>query len=59
MAVSVKTITITPNTVNVGEQFTIKVKAEDVNWGTIKKEFQSWSEIKTTLANWKAVLNYH
>lgn len=59
MAVSIKTITITPNTVNVGEQIKITVKAEDISWESIKTDFKSWNEVKTTLANWRSVLNYH
>ena len=58
MAISVKAVTITPSVVTVGSTFTITVTAEDVSWGTIKKEFQNWNEVKTTLTNWKAVQNY-
>ena len=59
MAVSIKSITITPMTVNVGDSVTIKVKAEDVTWKTIKTDFKTWNDIKTTLSNWRSVLNYH
>lgn len=59
MAVSIKSVVITPNQVTVGSQITITVKAEDVTWNTIKTDFSSWNDIKTSLANWKAVQNYH
>lgn len=48
-----------PVTVNVGEQVTIMVTAEDVTWGTIKTDFQTWNDIKTSLTDWKSVQNYH
>ena len=47
-----------PVAVNVNEQFTIMVTAEDVTWGTIKKDFQSWNDIKTSFSNWNGVKNY-
>jgi hypothetical protein len=59
MAISVKSVLITPNNVTVGQQITITVRAEDVTWETIKNDFTSWNDIKTSLTNWKAVQNYH
>ena len=59
MAISVKSILITPNNVTVGAPITITVRAEDVTWNTIKNDFTSWNEVKTKLTNWKAVQNYH
>ena len=59
MAVSIKSIIITPNSVTVGQQFTITVKAEDVTWNTIKTDFSNWNEVKTTMTNWKTVQNYN
>lgn len=59
MAVSVKSVLITPSNVTVNEQITITVRAEDVTWNTIKTDFSSWSDVKTSLTNWKAVQNYN
>lgn len=59
MAISVKSVLITPNVVTVGQQITITIVAEDVTWNTIKNEFADWNEVATTLTNWKAVQNYH
>lgn len=58
MAISVKSVTISPNVVTVGGSFTITITAEDVSWNTIKNDFQDWQEVKSTLTNWKAVQNY-
>ena len=59
MAISVKSVLITPSNVTVGQQITITVRAEDVTWNTIKTDFSTWNDVKTTLTNWKAVQNYH
>ena len=58
MAISINSVSVTPNVTTVGQTITITIVAEDVSWDTIKNEFQDWNEVKTTLSNWSAIKNY-
>lgn len=59
MAVKINEVTITPMEVTVGQIITITISAVDVNWETIKNEFENWNDIKNELSTWNTVLNYH
>ena len=58
MAIKIDSVSVTPQTVNVGQTVTIKITARDVTWGVIKTDFTNWNAIKTNFADWKAVMNY-
>lgn len=58
MAVKISGVTVSPQTVTVGQTVTITVTAVDVTWDVIKNEFTDWEAV-SNLTNWKSVLNYH
>lgn len=58
MPVLIKAVTITPNTLNVGEQFQIKIKAEESTWNSVKTELQSWGEVRRSFASWTKVKDF-
>lgn len=58
MAVRIKSVTITPDELTVGQAFLVSVNAEEPTWSTVKDEFVSWDEVKSGFANWEAVKNF-
>lgn len=56
--IAIKEVSIVPNTVTTGQSYTISVKVFEVDWNTIKTDFNTWELIKQTLANWGSVKNY-
>lgn len=59
MAVKISEVIITPKQVTVGQTINITIVAMDVDWQTIKNDFETWTDIRNELSNWKSVLNYH
>lgn len=58
MPVLIKAVTITPNTLNVGEQFQIRIKAEESTWNNVRTELQSWGEVRRSFTNWNRVKDF-
>lgn len=58
MAIQIKSVTVTPNTVTVGQSFSIKIAAEEVYWSTLKDDFTDWGEVRRSFTNWNRVKDY-
>lgn len=58
MAVLIRSVTITPKELYIGESFKISVKAEEPAWNNIKTEFGSWEKVKTGFENWQEVKGF-
>ena len=58
MAVLIKTITISPSEVKVGQSFTIQVYAEEATWNTVKNDLQNWNEVKQSFNSWNKVKDF-
>lgn len=58
MPVIIQAVTITPNTLKVGEQFQIKIKAEESTWNSVRTELQSWGEVRRSFTNWNRVKDF-
>ena len=58
MPVLIKAVTITPNTLNVGELFTVQISAEEANWNSLRTELQGWGEVRRNFTNWDRVKNF-
>lgn len=58
MAISIKSVIITPNELSVGESFFISVKAEEPKWNDLKNELTSWGETRRCFTNWSAVKDF-
>lgn len=57
MIIKIDSIQITPNPVQVGNNFKISVDAHEVTWSDIKKDFSNWNDIKK-LKNWNSLKTY-
>ena len=58
MPVLIKGISITPNTLKVGELFTVQISAEESTWNNVKTELQSWGEVRRSFTNWNRVKDF-
>lgn len=58
MPILIKGINISPQSLKVGDSFTIIVNAEDTTWETINDTFQSWGEVRRSFQNWDKVKNF-
>lgn len=58
MSVLIKSVTISPNNLTVGQSFTVQVHAEEVTWNTLKNDLQSWGEVRRSFANWNKVKDF-
>ena len=58
MSVLIKSVTISPNNLTVGQSFTVQVHAEEGTWNTLKNDLQSWGEVRRSFANWNKVKDF-
>lgn len=58
MPVIIQAVTITPNTLNVGEQFQVQIKAYESTWDSVRTELQSWGEVRRSFASWTKVKDF-
>ena len=57
MSILIKSVTLTPNELYIGQSFKISVKVEDTSWDEIKNNFNNWQSIKDEFSNWDSVKN--
>ena len=58
MPVIIEAVTITPNQLNVGEQYQVKIKAYESTWDSVRTELQSWGEVRRSFASWTKVKDF-
>lgn len=58
MPVLIKGINISPNTLNVGSEFTVTVLAEESTWNSVKTELQTWGDVRRSFTNWNRVKDF-
>lgn len=56
--IAFKEISITPQTVKIGEPISISIKVKEVDWGDLKNDFSSWNEINNYFYNWGKIKDY-
>lgn len=59
MAVRIKSVTITPKEVAVGQSIFISVNAYEPNWDSLKTEFPDWEQVSSRFDTWENVKNYN
>lgn len=58
MAVRIKSVTITPDELTVGQAFLVAVGAEEPTWNDLKNELASWAEVRRSFENWNKVRDF-
>ncbi len=58
MAIRFISVTVSPQSVLVGQTVTIEAKISEGSWQTIKENFTSWDDVKNSFASWDDVKNY-
>lgn len=58
MAILIESVTITPNSLNVGQSFFISARVEESKWNDLKNELQTWGEVRRSFRNWEAVKDF-
>ena len=58
MAVSILSVSVTPNETTVGQPITITIQAEETSWKRVYDSFDSWKDVRDSFSNWLEIQNW-